>query len=68
LQAHPNGPEVIRQLRCRFGYDAIEMERINTVDRDGLPTQPGRYRMTVTGRRAVQALAALHGLSSPLES
>ena len=45
-----NGPEVIRQLRCRFGYDAIEMERINTVDRDGLPTQPGRYRMTAKGR------------------
>ena len=62
-----NGPEVIRQLRCRFGYDAIEMERINTVDRDGLPTQPGRYRLTVTGRRAVQTLAALRGLSLALE-
>ena len=46
-----NGPEVIRQLRRRFGYDAIEMERISVVDRDGLPAQPGRYRLTTAGRQ-----------------
>jgi hypothetical protein len=50
IAAASNGPEVIRQLRHRLGYDAIEMERINTVDRDGLPTQPGRYRLTPKGR------------------
>lgn len=49
-----NGPEVIRQLRQRLGYDAIEMERISTVDRDGLPTQPGRYRMTTKGREYLE--------------
>ena len=53
-----NGPEVIRQLRQRFGYDAIEMERITVVDRDGLLTQPGRYRLTDTGR---QCLAEMEG-------
>lgn len=53
-----NGPEVIRQLRQRFGYDAIEMERISTVDRDGLPTQPGRYRLSDTGR---ECLAEMEG-------
>ena len=53
-----NGPEVIRQLRQRFGYDAIVMERITVVDRDGLLTQPGRYRLTDTGR---QCLAEMEG-------
>lgn len=45
-----NGPEVIRQLRQRFGYGCIEMERIDAIDRDGFPTQPGRYRITDEGR------------------
>lgn len=48
-----NGPEVIRQLRQRFGYDAIQMERVTVVDRDGLLTQPGRYRLTDTGRQCL---------------
>ena len=46
-----NGPAVIRQLRQRLGYDAIEMERIDTIDRDGLAANPGRYRLTATGRQ-----------------
>ena len=45
-----NGPEVIRQLRHRLGYGCIETERINVIDRDGFPTQPGRYRLTDEGR------------------
>ena len=53
-----NGPEVIRQLRQRFGYGSIEMERITVVDRDGLLAQPGRYRLTDTGR---QCLAEMEG-------
>ncbi|TDF34256.1 hypothetical protein EZI45_00975 [Delftia tsuruhatensis] len=48
-----NGPEIIRQLRQRFGYDAIEMERTTVVDSDGLLTQPGRYRLTDTGRQCL---------------
>ena len=48
-----NGPEIIRQLRQRFGHDAIEMERITVVDSDGLLTQPGRYRLTDAGRQCL---------------
>lgn len=54
-----NGPEVIRQLRHRFGYGAIEMERINTIDRDGLPTQPGRYRLTPEGRAKLAEMGVM---------
>lgn len=45
-----NGPEIIRQLRKRFGDDAIEMEQVDTVDSDGLPSRPGRYRLSPVGR------------------
>lgn len=54
-----NGPEIIRQLRCRFGYDAIEMVRVSEVDCDGLPVQVGRYRLSSEGR---QLLAEKGGL------
>lgn len=54
-----NGPEVIRQLRHRLGYDAIEMERTNTIDRDGLPTQPGRYRLTPEGRAKLAEMGVM---------
>lgn len=54
-----NGPEVIRQLRHRLGYDAIEMERTNTIDRDGLPTQPGRYRLTPAGRAKLAEMGVM---------
>ena len=52
-----NGPEVIRQLRQRFGYGCIETERINIIDRDGFPTQPGRYRITDEGREHLAEMA-----------
>lgn len=45
-----NGPEIIRQLRQRLGQDAIDMERVNVLDRDGQPVQPGRYLLTAAGR------------------
>lgn len=48
-----NGPDVIRRLRQRLGHDSIEMERVSTVDRDGLPAKPGRYRLTAAGRQRV---------------
>ena len=48
-----NGPEIIRQLRKRFGYYAIEMERVTVVDCDGLLAQPGRYRLTDAGRQCL---------------
>lgn len=54
-----NGPEVIRQLRVRLGYDAIEMQRVSVLDCDGLSVQAGRYRLTPIGR---QRLAEKGGL------
>jgi hypothetical protein len=50
-----NGPEIISQLRHGRGID-IQMEKVANVDRDGMPCNPGRYRMTDKG------LAALHKL------
>ena len=55
-----NGPEVIRQLRQRLGYDAIEMERIAVFDCDGLPTKPGRYRLTDKGRGCLAEMEGRH--------
>lgn len=54
-----NGPEVIRQLRIRWGYDAIEMQRVTVIDCDGLSVQAGRYRSSTLGR---QRLAEKGGL------
>ncbi|WP_211459213.1 hypothetical protein [Comamonas brasiliensis] len=54
-----NGPAVVRQLRRRFGYDAIEMQRICTVDCDGQPAQPGRYRLTGAGRKRLAEKGAV---------
>lgn len=45
-----NGPEVIRQLRQRLGREAIEMQRVDAIDRDGQLCKPGRYRITPEGR------------------
>lgn len=53
-----NGPDVIRRLRSRFGHDAIDMERFDTVDRDGRPAKPGHYRLTDTGRRRLAEMGA----------
>ena len=46
-----NGPDVIYQLRGKFGHDAIESERIEAIDRDGKACQVGRYRLTEQGRQ-----------------
>lgn len=46
-----NGPDVISRLRQKLGADAIEMERVQAVDRDGYPIKPGRYRLTDLGRQ-----------------
>lgn len=45
-----NGPGIILQLRELFGYDCIETKRIHVIDRDGLVSYPGRYRLTPDGR------------------
>lgn len=34
-------------------YVAIEMERVNVVDRDGLPEQPDRKCLTDIGRKCL---------------
>ena len=47
-----------RQLRYRFGHDAIESQRVSTVDRDGKRCEPGRYRLTDIGRERLQGVAA----------
>ncbi|ACY33750.1 hypothetical protein [Comamonas thiooxydans] len=47
-----NGPEVIRQLRCKLtGYEGIDMEQVSVTDRDGRHAKPGRYRLTDLGRQ-----------------
>ena len=46
-----NGPDVISRLRHKLGADAIEMERVQVIDRDGNPATPGRYRLTEMGRQ-----------------
>lgn len=51
-----NGPQVIRELRQKLGYDAIEMQRVEATDRDGRGCKPGRYRLTLTGRERLRAL------------
>lgn len=63
-----NGPDLIDQLRKRFGNDAIQMERFHTIDRDGKPTRPGRYHLTKIGRQRIeqmQAVAALYNKPAP---
>lgn len=55
-----NGPEVIRQLCIRLGYDAIAMERITVIERDGLATQAGRYQLTAPGRQRLQEQEAMY--------
>lgn len=46
-----NGPDVISRLRLKLGTDAIEMERVEVIDRDGRPAKPGHYRLTDAGRQ-----------------
>jgi len=53
-----NAPDVVFRLRALLGYDAIAMQRVTAIDRDGHPCKPGRYRLTEIGRERVAALAA----------
>ncbi|WP_315122499.1 hypothetical protein [Comamonas antarctica] len=53
-----NGPDVIARLRHKLGIDAIEMERVEVIDRDGRPAKPGHYRLTDTGRRRLAEMGA----------
>lgn len=46
-----NGPQVILELRRNLvGNDGIEMQQVESTDRDGRACKPGRYRLTETGR------------------
>lgn len=54
-----NGPEIIRQLRLRVGYDAIEMEQVEITDRDGRPAKPGHYRLTDMGRQRLVEMGVM---------
>lgn len=51
-----NGPDVVMRLRGKLGEDAIETERVDTLDADGRPSNPGRYRITGKGRQVVARL------------
>lgn len=58
-----NGPEVVRQLRCRVtGHDGLEMRMVAGVDRDGFAIKYGQYRLTDEGKRRA-ILAGLLGAS-----
>lgn len=57
-----NGPEVIRQIRKRFGlckHLHLVCDRIKVFDRDGLPSNPGRYRLTPEGRAKLAEMGVL---------
>lgn len=54
-----NGPEVIRQLRNRFGLCKrlhLVCERVTVSDRDGRKSNPGRYRLTPEGRAKLEEM------------
>lgn len=56
-----NGPEVIRQIRKRFGKDAVETIRFHKINSDGLIVRPGGYRLTALGRQRVIESGILDG-------
>lgn len=49
-----NGPQIILELRRKFGYDAIDMRRTEAVDRYGRRCLPGQYTLTEKGRALVK--------------
>jgi hypothetical protein len=52
-----NGPEIIAQLRLKLtGHDGIDTHRVDSVDRDGNPCRPGRYRLNDVGRARLNKL------------
>lgn len=47
-----NGPQVILELRAKLtGRDGIEMQQVDSTDRDGRTCKPGQYRLTPAGRQ-----------------
>lgn len=55
-----NGPDVIARLRSKLGADAVEMERVPVIDRDGNPAKSGRYRLTDLGRQRLEQKGCRH--------
>ena len=51
-----NGPDVVARLRAKLGDDAIDMQRVEVLDYDGRPSNPGRYRLTPVGLRRLAEL------------
>ena len=51
-----NGPELVAELR-RLGLD-VQCLKMTRTDRDGKPCRPGRYILTETGRRQIDAWRA----------
>lgn len=51
-----NGPDVVARLRAKLGDDAILTERVEVLDYDGRPSNPGRYRLTPVGLRRLAEL------------
>jgi len=47
-----NAPEIVRQLRAK-GI-SIDCQEVKSVDRDGKPCYPGRYRLTDFGRQTLE--------------
>lgn len=55
-----NGPEIVRQLRQKFGMDAIVTSFAEAVDRDGKPCRPGLFSLTAKGRERMLTMGVLH--------
>ena len=46
-----NSPDVVLRLRRKLGDDAIDMQQVDAIDRDGKRCKPGQYRLTEQGRQ-----------------
>ncbi len=60
-----NGPDIIYRLRQKLGDDAIEMQLIDGIDRDGLLCRTGRYRLTAVGLERLRCQAANDDSNQP---
>lgn len=60
ISGSSNGPDIILQLRQKFGHDSIECERRKTVDRDGKSCMVGHYYLTEIGFQRIQDWEASH--------
>ena len=55
-----NGPHIIMMLRTKVtGHQGLEMERVPSIDRDGKPCNPGRYRLNELGCQRVRESGVL---------